>query len=82
MIFLLMTCYLVGGHMVDWHVRIAWRTRRPFSWQIGEKLLGLIVIVGFYQLIMHLGGTKMPLTKGEVEKDEPPRSMLMTPTQV
>ena len=47
---------------------------------MGEKLLGLIVIVGFYLVIMHLEGTKMPSKKGEVERDEAP--CMLTPTQV
>ena len=47
---------------------------------MGEKPLGLTIIVGSYLVTMHLGGTKMPSKKGEVKKDESLR--MLTPTQV
>ena len=50
---------------------------KTFQFANGEKLLGLIVIIGFYHVIMHLGGTKMYSKKGKVEKDEPPHMLTL-----
>jgi len=65
-----MVCCLGGELMVNWHATL----------HGAYKIVGLTPIVDFYPMIMHLGGTRMCLRKGEVEIDGPPPKV--TPTQV